>query len=404
MGKKVELIFHIGTGKTGTTAVQNTLHQNRQLLRRAFNILYPDMEEPSLFKPKKIRTNHCYYFGQKIKSDNKREGVQSFKQDVQKLIEKSAAEGVSKIIFSCERLFASNEFPVLLSEALSTVDAKIRLLLYLRRQDLLAESAWKQWGTKNPKFSSIQEYIRSPEADKILDYQRYMDQWVHFFGKDQIELHTFERSCIGDNIITHVLKQVPLTDAQIEQVKYPPIRQANVGYSKDVVWLLRLYKQADIHDNTLHHLLNKALPPSHLKSDPFKPYGLLDIGQRQKIMARYREGNKAIARLFFAQEERDKLFLEPLDTGSLDTETLERGTLLTETSQDSPRKSVKIASDQPFIEEQPGTESAIPILLDLLIHQEKRLRRIESRYRKLFNALPLPSRLKKMFRRYLKSL
>lgn len=414
MSHKMELIFHIGSSKTGTTAIQNTLHQNRKLLREDFLILYPDMAKQSRFKPKKIRANHCHYFSNFFKSEQKNNTIRTFQEDISHLIEKSTKEGIKKIIFSCEWLFQEKDVPLFLSKALSAVNVDVRFILYLRRQDLWTESAWKQWGSKNPRFLTIQEYIDSSEADKLLDYKRYVDHWLTYFSKDQIDLHTFERSSIGDNVITHFLCQVPLTKSQIEHVKYPSLRKGNVGYSQDVILLLQQYKQTDIHDNTLHHLLNRALPETYLRSDPFRSYGLIDLKDREKIMARYREKNKAIARIFFEEDiqDREGLFLETLQNmnvqkGGFNSYKKPNG----EKSAAEHQVDVRYRSDErPQMDERiyskrrTDAERAIPILLELFIHQEKRIRRIESRYSKVFKALPLPGSLKSKLKRYLKSL
>ncbi|PTM19543.1 MAG: hypothetical protein DA446_07885 [Bacteroidetes bacterium] len=376
-----EIIFHIGTGKTGTTAIQNTLHANRSDLQKKHGILYPVMKSVPLIGTKKIPANHCAYFNT-ITNEYSEERISTFSRDLDDVLRTAKKKNAKTIVFSCESIFQrSKVLPPLFSNALKDLKAeKVRFILYLRRQDLLLESAWKQWGTKNPDYETIQDYMGSRHVQNLLDFKSHLDRWLTYFEADQFQVHTFEKSHLRrKSVIPSFFQQLGLSDSTIKSLQKPSIRKSNTGYSDDVLHLLRLYKQDDIHDNTLHKLLNRALPEKYLKQDPFQNYGILELSEREELLEIYRADNQSIANTFFT-DGREDLFLD-------DGESLNK-------------ESNKNQSHNHENE----LEKLFPILLDLFIHQEERLRRIESRHRKIFSALPLPKTAKSRLRKFLKSL
>ena len=376
-----EIIFHIGTGKTGTTAIQNTLHNNRRKLLKKNGVLYPVMKSVPLIGTKKISANHCAYFNT-ITNEYSEERISTFSRDLDDVLRTAKKKNAKTIVFSCESIFQrSKVLPPLFSNALKDLKAeKVRFILYLRRQDLLLESAWKQWGTKNPDYETIQDYMGSRHVQNLLDFKSHLDRWLTYFEADQFQVHTFEKSHLRrKSVIPSFFQQLGLSDSTIKALQKPSIRKSNTGYSDDVLHLLRLYKQDDIHDNTLHKLLNRALPEEYLKQDPFQNYGILKLSEREELLGIYRADNQSIANAFFT-DGREDLFLDNVE--SLNKESNEN-------------------QSHNHVNE---LEKLFPILLDLFIHQEKRLRRIESRHRKIFSALPLPKNAKLRLRKFLKSL
>lgn len=376
-----EIIFHIGTGKTGTTAIQNTLHYNRKKLVKRYGVLYPVMEIMPFVGKKEIPASHCAYFG-KLKSEDSEDGVSIFYQDLERALLMAKKKNAKIILFSCENIFInSSVFSELFFKALKKIKAsKVRFILYLRRQDLVLESAWKQWGAKDPNHATIQDYKMSAHAQNLLDFKTHLDRWLTYFEADQFQVQTFEKSHLRrKSVIPSFFHQLGLSDSNIKSLQKPSIRKSNTGYSDDVLHLLRLYKQDDIHDNTLHKLLNRALPEKYLKQDPFQDYGILKLSEREELLRMYRADNQSIANAFF-NDGREDLFLDDVE---------------------SPNKESNKNQSHNHENE---LEKLFPILLDLFIHQEERLRRIESRHRKIFSTLPLPRTAKSKLRIFLKSL
>lgn len=381
-----EIIFHIGTGKTGTTAIQNTLHANRNELQKKYGILYPVMKSIPLIGAKKIPANHCAFFqkigNDTIENDISEDGVTAFSQDLEQVLQTAKKMNAKTIVFSCESIFQrSKVLPELFSKALKHCKAeKVRFILYLRRQDILLESAWKQWGTKDPDYETIQDYMGSRHVQNLLDFKSHLDRWLTYFEADQFQVQTFEKSHLRrKSVIPSFFHQLGLSDSNIKSLQKPSIRKSNTGYSNDVLHLLRLYKQDDIHDNTLHKLLNRALPEEYLKQDPFQNYGILELSEREELLEIYRADNKSIANTFFT-DGREDLFLDDVENKNEES------------------------NENQSQNHENELEKLFPILLDLFIHQEKRLRRIESRHRKIFSALPLPKSAKSRVRKFLKSL
>ncbi len=175
-----KIFLHIGSGKTGSTAIQYALQdfQDRGLLKKHdFDLLWRDL--PILINtikeknPKKPKFNDLLTFIEKFLYSTKK----------------------NNIIISCEALFRVLHWGDLFFSELAKIfqDYDVKILAYLRRQDYKIESSWAQ-GCK---------FLRSPE--KLLipkhsqPYKVTLDRYAQAFGKENITVRIYDRNKLYNN-------------------------------------------------------------------------------------------------------------------------------------------------------------------------------------------------------------
>jgi hypothetical protein len=294
----ITVYIHSGTGKTGTSAIQAFLNYNRENLFRDFSCLYPNFNISQMEKGKDCH-NHCKF----VLNDK------DFNQKLEKAIDLCREQNISKIIISCEGIFANPAAgEKIFSHFQDKSDVSFRIIVFFRRQDHFLESSWKQWGSKDKRFRTIDEYI-------AVSTIRWLDQLTEFgkiFGKENLIARPYEKEQLKEGLISEFLKLCDIPFAGYRWIT-PPDTNANinVGFDRDVIEILSLNKAflKDIHDNTLMDFFYRNLPETYLKK-PYEQYDFLSPVQRIRILERYDQMNQTIAREYLGREN-GQLFVEP---------------------------------------------------------------------------------------------
>ncbi|MBV8978803.1 MAG: hypothetical protein JOZ13_15635 [Alphaproteobacteria bacterium] len=197
----MELILHIGTEKTGTTSIQRFLRVNREALAGQ-SVLYPvspgnqnhvgltvSAQAPSKRGPLRKQ------LGIRNETDARR-----YRDELWQKLQAEAAERTYRLaVLSSEhlssRLLEQDEI-AWLRDKLSRLAARIRVVVYIRRQDdfLLStySTAVKSGATKPlswPQERAIQDRY---------DHWRLLERWANIFGRENIVCRRFERPLLKD--------------------------------------------------------------------------------------------------------------------------------------------------------------------------------------------------------------
>ena len=195
------LYLHIGTPKTGTSAIQKFLMKNGETLKEQ-GFCYPDFgyRYPQI---RKQRNAHFMVYRQKCKSQSEEE-----KREIRQAEEKQFYEGLDKIkelmdtypnvIMSDENIWNGyvkrKSFWKLLTEALKERGIDLKVIVYLRRQDLLVESYWLQRVKGTSWEMDFQEYITSGKYKEFkLNYYKRLQSIANFAGKENVIVRVYEK-------------------------------------------------------------------------------------------------------------------------------------------------------------------------------------------------------------------
>lgn len=296
------LYLHIGTPKTGTTLLQKFFILNRALLKKN-GICYPD----SLLddgKQENDRNGNMYPIANDIIDERFYCGLDAIKK---------IFETESKILLSEEHFWELNDKSFRLEELKKVVD-EIKLIVYLRRQDLYVESFWNMFiglgvGTTRNK-NSCKEYLL--EAFKTHYYEE-LESISEIVGMNNIYVRIFEKQqLVNENIcddFLHIMQCDKFHFNTLEQERVNESFDEKILEIKDVFNDVRNVEGVDWH-NLENLFFNRAFREVNRKYGSNKSC-LFTLGEREEIMQEYLEENEKLAEKYLKRKN-GILFYEKL--------------------------------------------------------------------------------------------
>lgn len=300
------LFLHIGTPKTGTTAIQIFLNKNSSELKKN-NCIFPDFEHrfPGV---RKQRNGH--FLCSNVKNKNLQEDC------FRKILNYS--KQYSKIILTDEELWNtttySEKFWVTLKNNLDKHNIKLKVIVYLRRQDSYFTSQWAQKikGVKSQIFT-FHQFLDDNFDNKIrLDYYDYISYISHFIGKENIIVRPYEFSQFKDNSIIADFMNVIDVDFDDNFVRDDTIRNISIeGNVLEVKRYLNMVVDFRKNNPELFRSCLETVQNKMKKDGTFRNCSTFLKGERSAFMKKYNEGNRKIAEEFLHRKD-GVLFETPL--------------------------------------------------------------------------------------------
>ncbi len=180
MSNRKRLLMHIGTHKTGTSALQALMERNREPLA-ARGVCYPQTDRP----PFPNRRKHLNFW-RAIKA-----GPEAFAEERERLLAEFDASGADTLVLSEEHL----SHPRLrIADAMRDLARHfdIEALCFLRRQDSFLESWWSQRCKSGREKLHIDAFVGKERGLVWVDYLKMLDRWARFARVTAIG---FEQAC-----------------------------------------------------------------------------------------------------------------------------------------------------------------------------------------------------------------
>ena len=202
----VRLILHIGTHKTGTSALQECLRRNEGTLAKK-----------GIHYARTARSKNANGLARLV-AKSRRAEAQDF---VNQHIAKARAIGADRLLISAESFYAMtiffhrfngneyNDYWESESEAIELLkrllpqDLPRKIIVFFRRQDYFLESIYRQVVKSSRAVSMTIEELRAFMSE-ALNYQRHMDIWNAAFP--DCTVYTYEQA--SDNISEFFLRNV----------------------------------------------------------------------------------------------------------------------------------------------------------------------------------------------------
>lgn len=295
------LYIHLGTGKTGSTAIQRFLDHNDEALSSTEGIDY--------VKTARRNLNHhalCTNFHR-----NKGGVASDVNPHIDELLEE--IEGSSNESF----VFSSEYFPSVTSEEIgnyyvdrlsSIVD--IHVIVYLRRQDEFVESWYTQLlkAGQPGAAEGIDRLYSRLSRDGVLDYQALVDSWAQYVGHENVHVRPFERDqFLGGNIVHDFMSVLDVKNLNDYVI---PEGDPNPSLSRDQARIIESFHRAGMEKRLDNHLRR----PFDLKSEHSRY--VMSPARRQEVIDDWRAVNAEVAQIYMGRQDGD-LFRaeEPLARG-----------------------------------------------------------------------------------------
>lgn len=285
------LVLHIGAHKTGSSAIQSFLKQNRETL---------ESEGWSYCTLPGRPLNWGFLFDVAKRDEG---AAFSLLPEVFARLLAQIDAGTGNVILSIEDLFFLDSANIaIFTSAMTKRFAAIRVITYLRRQDQMAMSHWAQ-GAKTIQSALIfgkQDYplpALTPAVRDYLDYAALIERWkralpdasfvLRLYDRDQFE----NRDVIADFLVASGI-DIPATHA---------ISDVNASMGASSVRLLYLLRNAGLGQKQIRRLVNgNEVPQTKDKVYPSR-------AEAEAFVAAFAESNQRLAEMagretFFAQD------------------------------------------------------------------------------------------------------
>lgn len=291
----MDIYLHIGWHKTGSTAVQKFLFQNRQALRERLGIHYPSAGLD------KVAHNFPAWALQPRRTRMLKE--MGFKRNpeglIREMIEEAARLQAKAVLISSEE-FSPIERYSLEKLARGFEGHRVIVIAYVRRQDEHIESTYNQmvkyWRSRYAK--PLAPYVAAHMKAEKLNYHYHFGRWAEVFGKDSLRIRIYDR------------RQFPGRDARRDFCRVIGLAEDGLAFEDgdtnesldyDSVCFLSRFNVVPLTVEQ-HHRVVAALR-SYARENPARSNLLLDLRDRLRIAARFAESNRLFAREFFGRDE-----------------------------------------------------------------------------------------------------
>jgi hypothetical protein len=304
-----DLFIHIGAPKTGTTAIQHFLQENRGKLAQ-HGVLYPSGGA--------LKAAHHVIGAAVFPGRSSRLGAISRDDALS-----TAVREIRKEIADCEPRVVILSTEYLWGDLSSSnirrllepfQDMSIKVVAYLRRQDLLAQSLYVQavkGGLAEPFHVWLERAIEGEKAG--FDFHKVLRAWRDAGIAVDIVVRVYEKSQLRGDICSDFLATVCPGVIQAGALGQ---RVVNPGPDRTTVELMRLIN-ARVKDDDLAGRIRKRVL-AHSPSRPFfAPLNYLPAAEVAGFVNRFGRQNAAVARDFLGRAD-GVLFREPLPPEEID--------------------------------------------------------------------------------------
>ncbi len=316
-----DLYIHIGAPKTGTTAIQHHLLKNRDILARQYRILYPrggllgaghHIIGAAVFPERSYR----------LQGLSREDALQRSLHDVRMEIEESKP---CTVILSTEYLWGELSADNIRRLLNPLSHCKIKVVAYLRRQDLLAQSLYVQavkGGLADPFSVWLERVASSGRAG--FDFHKVLTAWMTTGIPTEVIVRVYEKSQLRNDICSDFLATVSSQEISLPSASSQVV---NPGPDRATVELLRLVS-GKLKDPKLGAIVRKKILSNSASRALFAPLHYLPSNEAASFMSRFAEVNARVARDFIKRPD-GRLFEETSPaSGSSPNEEVDSADLL----------------------------------------------------------------------------
>jgi hypothetical protein len=314
LSRPVDLVLHIGSGKTGTSSIHRFLDVNRDRLAE-MDWLYPRSPgrgrhaQLGLYVRSSERLDGMPSW-HRLKFDDPRRFRLAFRRRLFREIEES---GLHQVLLSDEGLYGLAG-PALsrLRQFTDLLARSLRIVVYLRRQEEHLLSRYQQ----TVKVGEVRRLTDWAAEDRsaTYDYRARLGAWQGNLEPDLLVVRRFERNRFSGGSLLKDFTEACGMDIPVDAME--PTEDRNASLDAERVEFLRLLNIHRIENEGVEvvRIDNRAVV-ERLAQGSRGPMLTLPAATLDAFSARWEESNRAVARQFFP-EEGDELFAPGHDSRS----------------------------------------------------------------------------------------
>lgn len=290
MNKK-NLYIHIGTGKTGTTSIQNYVAHNLETLNKKHNFHYYITNSSEI-----SNTSHSYCKNFRNAERQNADWLKTVNHNLIELKNNIKSSELNSFLISSE-FFPGEKYDEIkhIYDLFSDI-CNIKIIVYLRRQDEFIWSWYSQVIKTINIYQEMQGCINAlVKSGYILDYEKMLEPWENVFGTENILVNVFPPK---EDLYKNFCKNFDIETNDEFKIKE---EKTNDSLSPEqIVFIQILIARFVLEDETIKSILQK---PFNIDFNYTK--SLISPTQRKQILSDYEKSNNNVAKKYL---NRDKLF------------------------------------------------------------------------------------------------
>ena len=302
------LYLHIGTPKTGTSAIQELCVLNQETLNKK-GYCYPVFKTSYAGFSK--RRNGMF-----LQKSIYKDGVRQTEEE-KKFFEENMNEvfhlfkTYDNVILSDEGIWAASyelrrSLWKDLKELGGSHDFAVKVIVYLRRQDVYMVSIWKQRVKGNALKKSDgdipwEEYIANVPENLQLDYYAALERISAALGKENIIVRRYERGSFPDGLIqADFLKVIGLELTDEYVLEKETVNQSLSGNTCEIKRVVNTLE--DITEKESLFLRRALLGYSRISEEAY-PRSMFSVQEAKDFMEKFRQGNRKVAKEYMNEPD-----------------------------------------------------------------------------------------------------
>ncbi|MTI65571.1 MAG: hypothetical protein FH753_03120 [Firmicutes bacterium] len=299
MSKRTYYI-HVGTGKTGTTALQQFFNINKNTLQKR-GITYP---ETGIFNNSGAHHNIIWSIYKGTQETNNSDYDGPNRNEMFNLLSKELKDKPNKVLLSSEFVSYTRSG---LKQLKEFFQENIKIILYIRRQDEFIQSVNSQW-------IKVGNRTTISSTDINGNYLAIIENIVDIFGRDNLILRPYEKQQFyNSSIFADFLNYV--FGLKLDKSFQIPKSNPNPSLDRNALEYKRLINKLNISrtekQSILPELKNYSISSNKKVFLPFSKHKLLSPKEKLDIIRKYDKINKKIAKEYLNRED-EQLFYDEI--------------------------------------------------------------------------------------------
>jgi hypothetical protein len=236
----LDLVLHIGSSKTGSSSIQNFLHDNREHLAD-LGYLYPltggTWRHSDLARVIMSDADLAPLLSQRQGQSEPATVRKKFRRQLIREIDQS---GLSRVLLSNEILYRRPDAASLrrLRRLTDKIATSLRLVVYLRRQDDHMISRYQQMIWNGTEIRRLDEYAQQ-DTSFPYNYAARLRTWKRLLEPDEFIVRRFERNSFVSGSLVQDFLDAAGVDVQVADLEQVP--RLNESLDAESLEFLRLF-------------------------------------------------------------------------------------------------------------------------------------------------------------------
>ena len=293
----------IGTPKTGTTALQSFMRENEKLLNEQ-GYAFPQL---NIGLKGIFRDRNAHFLVNHITQDNYND---EHKLKQKELNEKAYSElekcgkKFENIILSDEQIWYrcnyEEKFWERLKEDFGKIDCKVKVVVYLRRQDMIVQSLWNQLiKMHRRKIHTFEESLEINDYDYFpLDYFKQLKNIEEHIGKDNLIVRVYEKKQLKNQSLYEDYFDIMGVKLN-EKFTYNQVA-GNVGLTGNYIEIKRIINGVTdyrkMEDFLCRPIINASIYGNSI--EPQKKVSFFSYDEQIEFLNKYEKSNNQVAKYY----------------------------------------------------------------------------------------------------------